>query len=101
MSRDLRRQRNQSVMWLYVWEPLIVNYHPAKFGGNRHCGSGNVNIPANTNILLQMRDIRDYICPLTSTIIIFCKAHGMSCFTRASNNNLRNNFYGNLFQGAQ
>ena len=44
-----------------------------------------------------MRDIRDFIDPLTSAIIIFCKAHGMACATRVTNNNLRNNFYGNLF----
>ena len=78
MSRDLRRQRNQSVMWLYVWEPLIVNYHPAKFGGNRRCGSGNVNIPANTNILLQMRDIRDYIYAGLLQPLLFSVKH-MAC----------------------
>ena len=84
-------------MWFYVWNPLIVNYHPTKFGDNRHCGSENVNIPANAVILLQMRDNCYCICPLTATIIIFCKAHDMSCFTRASNINLMNNFYENLF----
>ena len=43
-----------------------------------------------------MPNIRDYICPLTSAIIIFSKAHGMSCATRAANNNLWNNFYGKV-----
>ena len=32
----------------------MVSHYPAKFDGHRHCGSGNMNIPANT-ILLQRR----------------------------------------------
>ena len=44
-----------------------------------------------------MRDIRDCILPLISTIIIFSEAHCLSCTTRVSNNNLRNNSYGNFF----
>ena len=81
-------------MTLWV-EALIVSHHPAKFGGHRHCGSGNINLPANTVILSQMRDICIY--PLTSAIFIFCKAHGMSGATRVSNHKLRDNFYGNIF----
>ena len=38
----------------YEKELLMVSHHPAKFDGHRHCGSGNMNIPANT-ILLQRR----------------------------------------------
>ena len=26
-------------MWLYGQEHIKVNYHPAKFGGHKHCGS--------------------------------------------------------------
>ena len=64
---------------------MVVHY-PAKLGDHRHCGSGDMNILANTLILPQMRDIRDCICWLTSTIIIFSKSHGMSCATRIPNN---------------
>ena len=56
--------------------------HPWKFDGYRHCGSGNINIPAIMINLPQMRDVTSmpvYACPLTSTIFIFCKAHGMPC----------------------
>ena len=82
---------------LYGWEPFVLNHHPGKFAGHRHCGSRDINIPANTLILPQIRDIRYRIWPLTFAIIIFCKAHDMSCATRASNNNVRNNFYWNIF----
>ena len=34
----------------------MVSHHPAKFGGNKHCGSGNINNSANTVALPQMRD---------------------------------------------
>ena len=44
-----------------------------------------------------MRDICYCICPLISTIVIFCNAHGMPCATSVLNNKLRNNFYGNIF----
>ena len=27
-------------MRLYVWEPFVRSHHHAKFGGHRHCGSG-------------------------------------------------------------
>ena len=74
-----------------------MSQHPAKFGGHRHCGSGDINIPANTVILPQMRDIRYRIYLLTFAIIIFCKPHGMLCAKRVSNNKLKNNFYGKVF----
>ena len=87
---------------LYGWEPFVlINHHPGKFAGHRHCSSRDINIPANTLILPQMWDIRYCIWPLTFAIIIFCKAHDMSCATRASNNNVRNNFYRNVFYYVQ
>ena len=70
--------------------------HPTKFGGHRHCGSGDINIPANTVILLQMWDIRCYICSLTSAVITFCKARP-SCVTPILNSKLMNNIYVNSF----
>ena len=29
-------------MWFYRLELIKVSHYPAKFGGQRHCGSGNV-----------------------------------------------------------
>ena len=31
-------------MWPYRQEPIKVSYHPAKFGGHRHYGSGDIMI---------------------------------------------------------
>ena len=45
-----------------------------------------MKILANTIVTLQMRDIRDSICPVTSAIFIFSKEHGMSCVTRVYEN---------------
>ena len=75
----------------------MANHHPAKFDGHMHCGSGDMKISVNTVILPQMWDIRGCICPLTSAIIIFFKAHEMSCATDVSNDKFRNSFYGNFF----
>ena len=48
-------------------------------------------------MLLQMRDIRDCIFLLTTSAFIgFSKANGMSSATYIVNNNLRNNFCGNI-----
>ena len=58
----------------------MISYHPAKFGGHRHCGGGDINISANTVNLLQMWDVATvtiYTYPLTSAIFIFFKAHSM------------------------
>ena len=65
----------------------MVSHHPAKFGGKRHRGTEDMSIPANTVIFPHLLDICDCLCPLTSAIIIFSKAHGMSCATRVTNNN--------------
>ena len=29
-------------MWFYRQEPINIGYHPAKFGGHKHCGSEDV-----------------------------------------------------------
>ena len=72
-------------------------HHPTKFGGHRHGESGDMNILAITLILPLMRDIRYFLCPLISAIIIFSKPHRMSYVTRVSNDNLRNSSYRNFF----
>ena len=71
LSRDLTRPSDQRIMLLYELEPLILSHHPTKFGGRRHCGSEYINIPTNTVILPQMRDIRDCLYSLTSAITYF------------------------------
>ena len=65
----------------------MVIHHRAKLCGHRHSGRGDMNILTNVLILTQMPDIG--VCPLTSTIIIFSKAHGMPCSTCFSNSNLK------------
>ena len=44
LSRYLERPLDDRVMWLYRHEVSKVSYHPAMFGGHRHCGSGNIMI---------------------------------------------------------
>ena len=42
MSRDLAKSRNQRLMEIYGQNLVKVNYHPAKFGGETHSGSGDI-----------------------------------------------------------
>ena len=56
LSHDLTRPRDSRVQWLYRKEPLKLNYHPIKPGGQKHFGSGDINIPSITAILSQMWD---------------------------------------------
>ena len=35
----------------------MVTHQPVKFGGHMHGASGDINIPPNTVILLQMADV--------------------------------------------
>ena len=86
------KTRDQRVMSLYGWEPLNVTHHPPKLGGHKHCDSEDINILANTVSLPQMCVVSNYINLLSSAVIIFCEAHGMSCATHLSNSNFRNNF---------
>ena len=39
-----KRPRDQRVMKLHCWEPLMINHHATKIGGHRHCGSGDIMI---------------------------------------------------------
>ena len=43
---ELSRPLNQRVMRFDVWESLMVNHHPAKFGGHRHCTSRDMFLVA-------------------------------------------------------
>ena len=47
--------------WLFGWELSVISHQPGKFGCHWHCDSENINIPANTVILLQIRNMRDSI----------------------------------------
>ena len=58
----------------------MLSHHPAKFGGHRHCGCGDMNIPTNSVMLPQMRDIRDDICPLTSALSFSLKRKSSHVF---------------------
>ena len=42
------------VMCLYGQKPLKVRYHPAKFSGHRHSGSGNIDLgrPRDQRVML-------------------------------------------------
>ena len=42
LLQDLARSRDQRVKWIYGWDLLKVNHHPAKFGGRNRCGSGDM-----------------------------------------------------------
>ena len=42
MSRDLLRLGNETAMRLYGKKLIIVCNHPARIGGHRHCGSGDM-----------------------------------------------------------
>ena len=75
----------------------MMIHHRTKFGGHRHGESCDMNILVITVILPLMRDIRYFLCPLISAIIIFSKPHRMSYATRASNDNLRDSSYKNFF----
>ena len=41
LSCDIARPPDSRAMGLFKYESLKVSYHPTKFGGNKHCGSGN------------------------------------------------------------
>ena len=72
----------------------------------RHYGSGDMNIPEKMVMLLQIRDptflvypcVRGCLCLFTSTIIIYSKAHDMSCTTCVGNKNLSRVFMKTLFR---
>ena len=74
---DLSRPRDQRVILLCGWEPLIVSHHPAKLDGHRHCGSEDIDIPVNMVILQQIQDICDCVYLRASAILIFHTAHYM------------------------
>ena len=41
LSREFVKQRDQRAFWFYVGKLLIEFNNPARFGGHRHCGSGD------------------------------------------------------------
>ena len=50
---DLTRSRYLRAMRLYRKEPLKESYHPTKFGGHRHHGSGDILVLVCHVILLD------------------------------------------------
>ena len=43
-------------MWLYGLESIKVNYHPAMFGGHKHCGSEDMILVCH--MILQDHEIK-------------------------------------------
>ena len=52
------------------WEPLLASHQPAKFGGQRHSGSGDMFLVVEKQVSTNSLD---------STITIFSKGHDKSC----------------------
>ena len=49
----------------------MINHHPAKCGGHRHCGSGD---------MFLVVERQDSICPrLNLSLLFISKAHDISC----------------------
>ena len=46
LSHVLSRPRDQRVMSFYGQKPLTVSHYPAKFGGHKHCGHGDLFLVA-------------------------------------------------------
>ena len=42
MSHDLARPLESRAIRLYKQGPLKVSHNPARFGGYKHCGSGDI-----------------------------------------------------------
>ena len=44
MPFDLAKPHDQSIMWIYGLKLIKLSHHPSKYGGHRHCGSGDIMI---------------------------------------------------------
>ena len=38
----------------------MVNHHPAKFGGHRHCGSGDMFLVVRFRVVLDGKSLQEY-----------------------------------------
>ena len=74
----------------------ILSQHPARFCVHELCGGGDIN--RKCGYFTANEDIHYCLGPLTSIIIIFCKAYDMSCAKRLLSNSLINNLYGKVFR---
>ena len=71
LSRDLSRPRDQRVMWFFVGGSM-VSHDPAKFGGHRHCGSGD--------LMFLVVEGQDSTCPCFNLPLQFIsKIYGIPC----------------------
>ena len=58
------------VMWFYGWEFRMVSHHPAKFGGHRDCGSGDM--------MFLVLERKHSACPHFNLPLLFIsKGHGL------------------------
>ena len=79
LSCDFKRPRNQRVMWLYGWEPLMVIHHHVKFGVHRHCGSRDT-------MFLVIKD-EDSRCSCFNLPLLFIsERHGLKAQVKSYNN---------------
>ena len=78
--------RNQRVRWIYGWELFKLSHYPAKFGGYRHGGNGD---------MFLVVEEQDSTLSLNSTITIFlwsaCSV--MVTYTKFYNKNVDENIY--------
>ena len=73
LSSYFARPRDQSV---YVLAALKVSHHPTKFGGNKHCGSGDIKISV-CHVILQdhvMKEPCDFASPAKQVTIMLSLA---------------------------
>ena len=69
LPRDLEKRRDQSVIWFYGLESVKVSHHPDKFGGYRHCGSGDI-----TFLVAKEEDFR--CSHFNPPLLFISKGHG-------------------------
>ena len=89
------RPTHWRVIWIHEWELHAVCYHHAKFGGHTHYGSWDMNILANTVIFLNAGYLCLYI-PAHFRHNYFLYSTMYVCAIRVTNNNLRNNSFGDF-----
>ena len=68
LPRDLKKRRDQSVIWFYGLVSVKVSHHPGKFGGHRNCSG---------DIMFLVAKEEDFRCSLFNPLLLFIyKGHG-------------------------
>ena len=89
-SHDLSRPSNQSVMWLYVEEPIMISYYPVNFGGHKHCCSRDIkfltcHVTSHDHVIKDSCDFMgrspsQYLTTQPSLVIIGIMVVQITCF---------------------